>query len=65
MRRLFPYLCAMLLLLCAFPADAQTRRSVLSGYVLDAASGEPLVQAVVYLEDRKTAAVADQTGSTP
>ena len=62
MRRLFPYLCAMLLLLCAFPADAQTRRSVLSGYVLDAASGEPLVQAVVYLEDRKTAAVADQTG---
>ena len=46
-----------LLLCCALFSGAQTRRAVLSGYVLDAASGEPLVQAVVYLEDRKTAAV--------
>ncbi|MCR4860148.1 MAG: TonB-dependent receptor [Bacteroidales bacterium] len=50
------------LLFCSLLAGAQGRRSVLSGYVLDAHSGEPLVQAVVYLEDRKTAAVADQTG---
>ncbi|MDO5000086.1 MAG: TonB-dependent receptor [Bacteroidales bacterium] len=52
----------LLLLLWAATAGAQVRRNVLSGYVLDAASGEPLVQAVVYLEDRKTAAVADATG---
>ena len=50
------------LLCCAQNIGAQGRRNVLSGYVLDAASGEPLVQAVVYLEDRKTSAVADQTG---
>ncbi len=50
------------LLCCAQNIRAQGRRNVLSGYVLDAASGEPLVQAVVYLEDRKTSAVADQTG---
>ena len=51
------------LLLCAtLPGNAQGRRTVLSGYVLEAESGEPLVQAVVYLEDRKTSAVSDGTG---
>ena len=63
MRTRFPALFLTLLLLyCTAGAGAQGRRSVLSGYVLDAQSGEPLVQAVVYLEDRKTSAVADQTG---
>ena len=41
---------------------AQTRTAVLSGYVRDAQSGEPLPQAVVYLEDRKTGVAADAVG---
>ena len=43
-------------------AGAQTRTAVLSGYVRDAESGEPLPQAVVYLEDRKTGVAADAVG---
>ena len=62
MRRVLKTLISLLLLLWSTAAGAQVRRNVLSGYVLDAASGEPLMQAVVYLEDRKTAAVADATG---
>ena len=41
---------------------AQTRTVVLSGYVRDAESGEPLPQAVVYLEDKKTGVAADGVG---
>jgi hypothetical protein len=52
----------VLLLCAALPGNAQGRRTVLSGYVLEAESGEPMVQAVVFLEDRKTAAVSDGTG---
>ena len=62
MKQFLTILATLILLFWTSAAGAQSRRSVLSGYVLDAASGEPLVQAVVYLEDRKTAAVADQTG---
>jgi len=35
---------------------------VVSGHVTDAGSGEPLVQAVLYLEDRKTAVATDGSG---
>ena len=62
MRQSLNILTTLLLLVWACTAAAQTRRNVLSGYVLDAASGEPLVQAVIYLDDRKTSAVADATG---
>ena len=55
-------LLSTLLILTTLSSGAQGRKAVLSGYVLDAQSGEPLVQAVVYLEDHKTAAVADATG---
>jgi len=50
------------LLLGTIFAGAQTRTVVLSGYVRDAESGEPLPQAVVYLEDKKTGVAADGVG---
>jgi hypothetical protein len=50
------------LLLGTILAGAQTRTVVLSGYVRDAESGEPLPQAVVYLEDKKTGVAADGVG---
>ena len=50
------------LLLGTIIAGAQTRTVVLSGYVRDAESGEPLPQAVVYLEDKKTGVAADGVG---
>ena len=43
-------------------AGAQPRTVVLSGYVRDAESGEPLPQAVVYLADKKTGVAADGVG---
>ena len=43
-----------LLALVSLTGLAQPRTVVLSGYVRDAESGEPLPQAVVFLEDRKT-----------
>lgn len=49
----------LLLGLCAF---AQGRKVTLSGYVRDAETGEPLPQAVVFLEDRKTGVAADGVG---
>ena len=50
------------LLLGTIFGGAQTRTVVLSGYVRDAESGEPLPQAVVYLEDKKTGVAADGVG---
>ena len=50
------------LLLGTILSGAQTRTVVLSGYVRDAESGEPLPQAVVYLEDKKTGVAADGVG---
>ena len=50
------------LLLGTILAGAQTRTVVLSGYVRDAESGEPLPQAVVYLADKKTGVAADGVG---
>ena len=55
-------LTAAVLLLLSIPAAAQYRAVVLSGYVRDAESGEPLPQAVVFLEDRKTGVAADAVG---
>ena len=55
-------LIAAALLLAGLPAFSQPRTFVLSGYVRDAESGEPLPQAVVYLEDRKTGVAADAVG---
>ena len=43
-------------------ADAQNRKVVLSGYVRDAETGEPLPQAVVYTADKKTGIAADAVG---
>ena len=51
-----------LLALLSFAGLAQPRTVVLSGYVRDAESGEPLPQAVVFLEDRKTGVAADAVG---
>ena len=48
--------------LLSITAHAQSRTVVLSGYVRDAESGEPLPQAVVFLEDRKTGVAADAVG---
>ena len=50
------------LLLGTIFAGAQTRTVVISGYVRDAESGEPLPQAVVYLADKKTGVAADGVG---
>ena len=51
-----------LLALVSLTGLAQPRTVVLSGYVRDAESGEPLPQAVVFLEDRKTGVAADDVG---
>ena len=51
-----------LLALVSLAGLAQPRTVVLSGYVRDAESGEPLPQAVVFLEDRKTGVAADAVG---
>ena len=51
-----------LLALMSLTGLAQPRTVVLSGYVRDAESGEPLPQAVVFLEDRKTGVAADAVG---
>ena len=51
-----------LLAFLSFAGLAQPRTVVLSGYVRDAESGEPLPQAVVFLEDRKTGVAADAVG---
>ena len=51
-----------LLALLSFTGLAQSRTVVLSGYVHDAESGEPLPQAVVFLEDRKTGVATDAVG---
>ena len=58
-RRIFV---ATVLALLSFGGHAQPRTAVLSGYVRDAESGEPLPQAVVYLEDRKMGIAADAVG---
>ena len=52
----------VLLALLSFTGLAQPRTVVLSGYVHDAESGEPLPQAVVFLEDRKTGVATDAVG---
>jgi len=58
LRRILGYAALLLSVL----AQAQGRKAVLSGYVRDAESGEPLPQAVVFLEDRKTGVAADAVG---
>ena len=52
---------AVLLFLSVF-ANGQGRKVVLSGYVRDAESGEPLPQAVVYTADKKNGVAADGVG---
>ena len=59
LRRIFG---AAVLALLSITGWAQPRTVVLSGYVRDAESGEPLPQAVVFLEDRKTGVAADAVG---
>ena len=48
--------------LSLFPAYGQGRKAVVSGYVKDAASGEPLTGAVIFTEDRSVGVVADRVG---
>ena len=55
-------LLVLLLAAAPLPAMAQGRKVVLSGYVRDAASGEPLTGAVVFTEDRSVGVVADRVG---
>ena len=62
MKTLSKYLFGITLLLLSLSSPAQVRKAVLSGYVRDAATGEPLPQAVIFLEDRKTGVAADAVG---
>ena len=52
----------LLFLLSALLCGAQGRKVILSGYVRDAASGEPLAQAVVYTPDKKYGVATDGNG---
>ena len=61
-RYLFARLAAAVLLLLPLAAGAQGRKAVLSGYVKDASSGEPLTGAVIFTEDRSIGVVADRVG---
>jgi outer membrane receptor protein involved in Fe transport len=49
-------------LLISFLTQAQVKKVVVSGYVRDAETGEPLQQAVVFLEDKKTGVATDAVG---
>ena len=53
---------SLVFLFLAVCAGAQTRKAVISGYVRDAETGEPLPQAVIFLEDKKTGVAADGVG---
>ncbi len=44
------------------PSNGQGRKVVLSGYVKDATSGEPLTGAVVFTEDKSIGVVSDRVG---
>ena len=59
------HLYSVLILLSLLPGihlDAQGRKTVISGHVRDASSGEPLTGAVVFTIDRKSGVSADNTG---
>jgi len=56
------YIWGAILLLLPFISQAQVRMGVVSGYVRDAETGEPLTQAVVFLEDKSTGVAADGLG---
>lgn len=56
------YIWGAILLLLPFISQAQVRMGVVSGYVRDAETGEPLVQAVIFLEDKSTGVAADGHG---
>ena len=56
------FLLGAVFLLLSFFSHAQYRTSIVSGYVLDDESGEPLPQAVLFLEDRKTIVASDAVG---
>lgn len=62
MNNQFYFIWFLALTLSLVPALGQGRKTVLSGYVKDAASGEPLTGAVVFTEDRTVGVAADRTG---
>ena len=62
MNNRFYFIWFLALTLSLVPALGQGRKTVLSGYVKDAASGEPLTGAVVFTEDRTVGVAADRTG---
>ena len=47
---------------CSVMALAQGRSITISGHVRDAKSGEPMTQAIIYTEDKKTGVAADVNG---
>jgi len=47
---------------CSVMALAQGRSITISGHVRDAKSGEPMTQAIIYTEDKKTGVAADGNG---
>ena len=56
------YIFLLLFLLASVLASAQGRKVTISGHVRDAKNNEPLTQAVVYTEDKKTGVAADANG---
>ena len=56
------YIWGAILFLLPFLSQAQVRTGVVSGYVRDAETGEPLAQAVIFLEDKSTGVAADGLG---
>ena len=53
---------AILLIVLSGAVPARAQKAVLSGYVKDASSGEPLIGAVVFTEDLKTGVSTNNYG---
>ena len=56
------YILLGIFLFCSVMALAQGRSITISGHVRDAKSGEPMTQAIIYTEDKKTGVAADGNG---
>lgn len=56
------YILLGIFLFCSVMALAQGRSITISGHVRDAKSGEPMTQAIIYTEDKKTGVAADVNG---
>ncbi len=56
------YIFLSIFLFCSVLALAQDRMITISGHVRDAKNGEPMTQAIIYTEDKKTGVAADVNG---